>query len=112
MIASENDPGGVKTDARCDGLCESAEISGRHAGVTAFLIDLIAGRLDEDAPSGATAQSEGGLYRDRMGGADRSDARTAVSKPFAHQGRERPAHHETFLVRAARKASSSAWLAA
>jgi hypothetical protein len=53
MIASEDDLGGVKTDARCDAFHETAEISGRHAGVTALLVDLIAGRLDEYAPLGA-----------------------------------------------------------
>jgi hypothetical protein len=53
MIASEDDLGGVKTDARCDAFHEAAEISGRHACVTALLVDLVAGRLDEDAPLGA-----------------------------------------------------------
>ncbi len=96
MIASEDHSGGVKTDARRDAVYKSAKIGRRHAGVTALLIDLIASRLDEDAPARANPQGQGGLDDDRMGGANRCDAGSAVSQPLAHEWRERPSHDRGF----------------
>ena len=61
MIAAENDPGGVKTDARARSFHETAEIGGRHASVAALLVDLIAGRLDEDSLARAKSQRQGGF---------------------------------------------------
>ena len=112
MIASENDPGGVKTNARRDRLDETAEIGRRHAGVAALLVDLIAGRLDKDAPARAKPERQGGFDDDWMGGANRCDAGPAVGQPFAHKRRERPSHGRAFSNKLARNASSSAWLAA
>jgi hypothetical protein len=92
MIASENDAGAVKTDARRNGLYETAEIGRRHTGVAALLVDLIAGRLDKDAPARTKSQQQCGFDDDWMGGANRCDARPAVGQPFAHKKRERPGH--------------------
>jgi hypothetical protein len=96
VIASENYSGGVKTDARRNGLYKSAKIGRRHAGVTAFLIDLIAGRLDEDAPARVNPQEQGGLDDSRMGGANRGDAGPAVSQSLAYEWREGSSHDNGF----------------
>jgi hypothetical protein len=85
MIASEDDLGGVKTNARRDAFHEAAEIGRRHAGVAALLVDLVAGRLNEYAPIGAKRQRKGGLNDDGMGGANRRDTGSAVSQPLAHE---------------------------
>ena len=96
MITSKDHSGGVKTDARRDTLHESAEIGGRHAGIAALLVDLVAGRLDEDAPVGAKRERQSGLDDDGMGGANRCDTGSAVSQPFAHERREEPSHGKGF----------------
>ena len=96
MIASKDHSGGVKTDARGDAIDEAAEISGRHAGVAALLVDLVAGRLDEDAPISAQRERQSGLYDDGMGGANRCDTGSAVGQPFAHERREEPSHGKGF----------------
>ena len=96
MVASQDHSGGIKTDARGDALDEPAEISGRHAGIAALLVDLVAGRLDEDAPVGAKPERQRGLNDDGMGGADRCDAGLAVGQPFAHERREEPSHDKGF----------------
>jgi hypothetical protein len=49
MIASEDHSRGVKTDARRDAFHELAEMSGCHSGVATLLVNLVAGRLDQDA---------------------------------------------------------------
>ncbi len=48
MIAAENDAAGINIGFA--GQCENefTEIGGLHAGVAAVLIDLIAGRLNQD----------------------------------------------------------------
>src|ERR1700677_5195565 len=112
MITSKDHSGRVKTDARRDALHEFAEIRGRHSRITALLVDLVAGRLDENAPIRAQRQREGGLNHDRMSGANGCDTRSAVSQSFAHKGRQRSIHDAGFLGLAAKKASRSAWLAA
>ena len=90
MIAAENDPGGVKTDARRDGLDESPEIGRRHAGVTALLVDLVAGRLNEDAPARAEAQRQRGLDDDGWAvQTDVTPARPSVSRSLTSGGRGR-----------------------
>jgi hypothetical protein len=53
MIASEYHSRRVKAYADRYAFNEFAEVSGRHAGIAALLIHLVAGRLDENAPVGA-----------------------------------------------------------
>ena len=96
VIAAEDDPGRVETDARSDRLHESAEIGRRHAGVAALLVDLIAGRLDQDAPAGAKRQRQGGLDDDGMGGAYRRDAGPAVGQALADERGKGSSHDEGF----------------
>ena len=96
MITSKDHSRGVKTDARRDTLHKSAEISGRHAGIATLLVDLVARRLDQDSPVGATREQQGGLNDDRMSGANRCDTGSAVSQPFAHERREEPSHGKGF----------------
>ena len=97
MIAAENDPGGVKTDARRDTFHEIAEIGGRHAGVAALLVDLIAGRLDENSLARAKRQRQGGFDDEGMGGANRSDARPTAGQPLAHEWRDGSSHDGGFV---------------
>ena len=96
MITSKDHSGGVKTDARGDAVDEAAKIGGRHAGVAALLVDLVTGRLDEDALARAKRKRQSGLYDDGMGGANRCDTGSAVSQPFAHERREEPSHGKGF----------------
>ena len=46
MITTENDPFGRKAAPRRYAFHETAEVSRRHAGIAAVLVDLVAGRLD------------------------------------------------------------------
>jgi hypothetical protein len=96
MITSKDHSGGVKTDTRSDAVDEAAKIGGRHAGVAALLVDLVTGRLDEDALARAKRKRHSGLYDDGMGGANRCDTGSAVSQPFAHERREEPSHGKGF----------------
>jgi hypothetical protein len=96
MIASEDQSGRVKADARRDAFHEFAEISGRHSSITALLVNLVAGRLDENAPVHAQRERQSGLYDDGMGGANRCDTGSAVGQPFAHEWREEPSHRKGF----------------
>ena len=98
MIAAEDHSGGIKADARRDTLHESAEISGRHAGIAALLVDLVAGRLDQDAPVGATARADRAASI-TIGWAVQTDVTpaAAVSQPLADKSRKRSAHDASFL---------------
>ena len=96
MITSEDYSGRVKADARRDAVHQRAEISGRHAGVAALLVDLVAGRLDEDAPVRAQCERQSRLNDDGMGGANRCDTGSTVGQPFAHEPREGPNHGKGF----------------
>jgi hypothetical protein len=112
MIASEDHSGRVKTYMHRDVFHGLAEIGGRHAGVAALLVDLIAGRLDENALARTKRKRQGRFDGDGMGGANRCDAGSPAGQPFAYQRRERSSHGAGSFEWLAMKASSSAWLAA
>ena len=74
MVAAENQPPGIEADLRRDSLHEGAEARGRHAGIAALLVHLIAGRLDEHGRVIGDALQQRRLDGQRMRGADRSNA--------------------------------------
>ena len=50
------------------------KIGGRHAGIAAPVVDLVAGRLDQHGRARLAPVAQGGAQHDRMGGTDRGDA--------------------------------------
>ena len=93
MVAAENDP--ARIDARLPGetFDEGAETRRRHTGVAAVLVDLIAGRFDENRPVAVAMSPEDRAQRLRMRSAPRGDA---ARTPGAIIGDDRP----HFAVRA------------
>ena len=87
MVAAQNDP--ARIDARLSGesFDEGAETRRRHAGVASVLVDLIAGRLDEDRPVAVAVGPKDRAQRLRMRGAPRGDAARA---PGPIVGDDRP----------------------
>ena len=87
----------------CDAGDEARKSAGAHAGIAAVLVDLVAGRLDQQRGAVGQRLINAGLEHHRMGGTDRRDAaracrhgwRARISRSGAHRAR-------------ARKASSSA----
>jgi hypothetical protein len=55
MVAAEDEARRVEADRRGDLLDEATEVGWRHAGITAILIDLVAGRFDQHISSGRDA---------------------------------------------------------
>ena len=111
MIAPEDDAGGIEADPRRNRLDKGAEVRRGHAGVAALLVHLVAGRLDQGAPSAARRLQQRRFDDQGMRRADRRDAGLAVGQARADEGR-RAAHCACLEDRADRKASSSARLAA
>src|SRR5579863_279499 len=95
MIAAKNDPVGGDARLKREALDKGPETRRRHAGVAAMLVDLIAGRLDEDrivavamlaqnrqecapmggAPGGQATGAPGAIVRD-----DRAKLRAGVHR--------------------------------
>jgi hypothetical protein len=69
VVAPEYDLIGGAAFLPCDAFNESGEIARLHTGVTAQVIDLIAGRLDQHGCSGFATMSKSGAQHDRMCGA-------------------------------------------
>ncbi len=85
MVAAEHDPRRIEADPGCDRLDKTAEVGRRHAGVAPFLVNLVAGGLNEHAPRRAGAMQQGRLDDQWMRAADRRDAGRAFGQTLAHQ---------------------------
>ena len=73
MVAAQKQIFSFQTDFLSQRLGVGVKIPGRHAGVTAELIDLIAGSLHQYASAPAKGPLHGGLQHKGIGGADRAD---------------------------------------
>src|SRR5690606_38276088 len=75
VVAAEHDPRRVEADLGGDAVDECDEVGRGHAGVAAVLVDLVAGRLEQDeGQAGALRMAQRGLDDDGVGRADRGHA--------------------------------------
>ncbi len=74
VITAEDDAVAIKSQPISDAEDEIAEVGGAHPGVSAKLVDLVGGRLDEDVGVVACRLAKSGLEHHRMRGAHREDA--------------------------------------
>ena len=89
MIATKNKMVPRKSDAFGDLLDEAAETGRRHAGIAAFMIDLVAGCLDQHGHRFGKAAQECGLDHHRVSRADGGDAARHRDLAFAKQKLQR-----------------------
>jgi len=98
VVAAEHYPIQRQTTPSGDAVHELSEVVGAHAGVTAGLVNLVRGRLDQDTPSGVPSLQDGSLKNQRMGGAHRGQADRLSSLLALDQVQERTAHSSRLLV--------------
>ncbi len=107
MVAAEDEATGGQVFPARNVHRPAHEIGWLHARVAAELVDLVAGRLNQQRRPGVCGLARGGLDHQRMGGADR---RHPLRRPLPPRGGERreSVDHERTLGVVAMNASSSA----
>ena len=83
------------------------KIGGRHAGITAPMVDLVAGRLDQHGRARLAPVAKGGAQHDRMGGTDRGDAPWRSGPEKWGEIGQRQRHHTLRPVSAMKRSSSA-----
>ena len=90
MIAAEDEGCGVEPALGREVADEVAEAGGRHPGIAAVLVHLVAGRFDQHRRAAPARMAQGGLEHHRMGGTDggkaAAPARRARHGETAKQG--------------------------
>ena len=106
MVASEDDPGDGDAFLASEPLDESPVCGGRHAGVAAVLVHLVAGGLDQD---GVVADAMGGEHRAQRLRVRCAPGRDAAARSRAVIGDDRApdvgSGHERFARKSSRAAS-------
>jgi hypothetical protein len=100
MVAAEDQALTGEVDSVGDAFDEGAKVGGRHAGVAAVMVDLVAGRLDQHRAVIRVALAKRSLDDDRMGGADGGQAdpvARGVALRQVEEGTSTQAELEAFL---------------
>ena len=111
VVAAEDQPARLETDPPRDAGHEIAEARRRHASIAAVLVDLVAGRLDQNRGAVGHALQQGGFDGEGVGRADRRDADARAGMTETGKIRDGVGGHGVGLPDAI-KASSSAKLEA